>query len=214
MTTLEELEARMNAQDTKIALQESYIQELGNHVSDLSEMLGKLMKTPAKAGVFPSVATIERIDLQIFDYDAANLTPNQRRNGTTGWSMKFQFWCNGNQQPDIDVTMLKGKHLLAKLEASNSQEPVPAQIMSIANVISEPTDGQAYGGIVRRKTMGRGSPYVPSQVVVMIGHDRGIEDLCVNLLIEDKHITFNTFRPARGTGERKARWYGLWMPPK
>jgi hypothetical protein len=188
------------------------IKELVDEVEEWKAIVQRMLHTPSANGTFPPLNQIEKLVVQIF-HEPIEMNKSRLSRGTTGWSLRIEHWQHGQRQKPVNIKMTKPRNFIANLKnPAPNETPPSAAIQRNAQLVNSPESG-AVAGIVRRKTMGHGSPFVPSQVAIMIGHERQMEDVLVSLMIGDANAAITSFRMAGGTKPGHALWMGSWTNP-
>jgi hypothetical protein len=175
--------------------------------SDVGRLLACVdMRPHLIAGRLPALSEMTQMRVQIFH--TPDLSSAERK-AKTEWSLRLTVWINGMRAAEEikGVQLYPGREFAQKV--ANLRGDVPDLTKAYAEQSADRDPEDLLIGMLRAKTKGKGTPYIPDQLCLLRHHlsDRPV----VGISICGEVLEFHNFRPAAGTKAGRAKWWDEWV---
>jgi hypothetical protein len=189
---------------SQVANQEMALERLQ---SDVSRLLASIeMRPHLIGGRLPALPEITQLKVQIFH--TPDLSVKERKTKTE-WTLRLTVWIDGLRA----VEEIKSVRLYCGCRFAESvgglRAEVPAATREFAECFANEDGEDLLVGMLQARTRGKGTPYIADQFCVLKNHL--IDNPQVFVSIADKDIEISNFRPAAGTKQGHAKWWGEWI---
>ena len=209
-TIITEQQVQIGAHQRQIALLTSQVTNqhmaLERLQSDVSKLLASAELRPHLiGGRLPALSEITHLKVQIFH--SPDL-PASERKAKTEWTLRLTAWINGLRAVEEIkcVKLYTGQRFAQSVGSLNGE--VPAATKDFAEQFADEDSQDFLVGMLQAKTRGKGTPYITDQLCVLRHHLNNDPQVCVS--IAGEHIRISNFRPAAGTKDGHAKWWGEW----
>jgi hypothetical protein len=174
--------------------------------SDVSRLLASIeMRPHLIGGRLPALSEITQLKVQIFHTPDL---PLKERKAKTEWTLRLTVWINGLRAvEEIKCVKLYSGRRFAQ-SVHNLIGEVPAETKGVAEQFASEDGEDLLVGMLQARTRGKGTPYIADQLCVLQNHL--IDDPQVFVSIADENIKISNFRPAAGSKQGHAKWWGEW----
>jgi hypothetical protein len=188
---------------SQVANQEMALERLQ---SDVSRLLASIdMRPHLIGGRLPALPEITQLKVQIFHTPDL---PVKERKTKTEWTLRLTVWINGLRAvEEIKCVRLYFGRRFAE-SVGDLKGEVPAGTQEFADRFASEDSEDFLVGMLQARTRGKGTPYIVDQFCVLQNHLIG--DPQVVISIGGQEIRINNFRPAAGTKQGHAKWWGEW----
>jgi hypothetical protein len=188
---------------SQVATQEMALERLQ---SDVSRLLASIeMRPHLIGGRLPTLPEITQLKVQIFHTPDL---PVKERKAKTEWTLRLTAWINGLRAVEEikSVRLYSGRRFAQSV--GDLKGEVPAGTQEFAERFANEDSEGLLVGMLQGRTRGKGTPYIADQFCVLENHL--IDNPQVFVSIADENIKISNFRPAAGTKQGHAKWWGEW----
>jgi hypothetical protein len=134
--------------------------------------------------------------------------PVKERKAKTEWTLRLTVWINGLRAVEEikSVRLYSGNRFAESVGGLKGE--VPAGTKQLAERFANEDSEGFLVGMLQARTRGKGTPYIADQLCVLMHHLN--DDPQVLISVADETIKIGNFRPAAGTKNGHAKWWGEW----